>query len=387
MFVILAIFSLGVLVFFHELGHFLMAKIFRVKVEEFGIGYPPRLGGFVHEGAKIKFFRGSKKNKTLSSSQTIYSLNLIPLGGFTKLKGETGEVDGPDSFSVQSWWKKALVAGGGALMNVFLAVLIFSFLCLVGIPRDLSQEDLNLVQVISEPQIQIGAVFAGSPAEQAGLEIGDILLTIDGQEFSQVEGVQDYIQRKVGQSIEIQYQRQDNIFHQVLPVLNYAEAFKEDSSTPILDADKGFIGVFLSQTALVKYPWYRALGQGFKMTFSLLGQIFSGIFLILKSLIIKQKMVGGVVGPVGITGMISDTARLGFVYLAHFVAILSVAIGAFQLIPFPALDGSRIVLSLLEGLRGRRLQSKTEGAIMAFGFYLLLTLLIVVSFREIVNLF
>lgn len=98
-------------------------------------------------------------------------------------------------------------------------------------------------------------------------------------------------------------------------------------------------------------------------------------------------MVGGVVGPVGITGMISDTARLGFVYLAHFVAILSVAIGAFQLIPFPALDGSRIVLSLLEGLRGRRLQPKTEGAIMAFGFYLLLTLLIVVSFREIVNLF
>jgi len=98
-------------------------------------------------------------------------------------------------------------------------------------------------------------------------------------------------------------------------------------------------------------------------------------------------MIGGVVGPVGITQMISDTARLGFIYLVHFAAVLSVAIGAFQLIPFPALDGSRIVFSLVEGVRRRRLSPRTEAMIMGLGFYLLLILLIVISFREIVNLF
>ncbi|MCF7906779.1 site-2 protease family protein [Patescibacteria group bacterium] len=387
MFIVLALLALSVLVFFHELGHFLMAKIFKVKVEEFGIGYPPRLGGFVFDNSKIKFFRGQRKKK-FSSSRTIYSLNLIPLGGFTKLKGEMGGDESPDSFATQVWWKKALVAGGGALMNVFLAILLLSFLGLVGIPRDLSQEDLNTVQVISEPKIQIGAVFADSPAAQAGLEIGDVLLAIDGQEFSQLDKVQSYIQEKVGQSINLKYQREEKIFQQSLLVSTYDEAFQgQESTQPPNDADKGFIGVFLSQTALVRYPWYQALGQGVSMTFSLLGQIFSGIFLLLKSLLTKQEMMGGVVGPVGITRMISDTARLGFIYLIHFAAILSVAIGAFQLIPFPALDGSRIVFSLVEGVRSRRFRPQTEAMIMGLGFYLLLALLVIVSFREIVNLF
>jgi regulator of sigma E protease len=386
MFIVLALLTLSVLVFFHELGHFLMAKIFKVKVEEFGIGYPPRLGGFIFENSKIKFLGGQKKKK-FSSSQTIYSLNLIPLGGFTKLKGEMGGDESPDSFSTQVWWKKALVAGGGALMNIFFAILLLSFLCLVGIPRDLSQEDLSTVQLISEPKIQIGAVFSDSPAAQAGLEIGDVLLAIDAQEFSQLEKVQEYIQGKVGQSINLKYQRREKIFQQNLPVLSYDKAFPGQESTQPLDADKGFIGVFLSQTALVRYPWYRAFGQGVSMTFSLLGQIFSGIFLLLKSLLTEQKMIGGVVGPVGITRMISDTAHLGFIYLIHFAAVLSVAIGAFQLIPFPALDGSRVVFSLVEGARGRRFRPQTEATIMGLGFYLLLILLVIVSFREIVNLF
>jgi len=385
MFIVLALLTLGVLVFFHELGHFLMAKIFKVKVEEFGIGYPPRLGGFIFEKSKIKFFRRRKERK--SSSQTIYSLNLIPLGGFTKLKGEMGEEEGPDSFSVQAWWKKALVAAGGVLMNIFLAILLFSFLSLIGIPRDLSQEDLGTAQVVSEPQIQIGAVFSDSPAAQSGLEIGDVLLSVDDQNFSKLEEVQNYIQGKVGQSIELEYQREEKIFQKNLPVLTYDQAFQEEESVSPAKPDKGFIGVFLSQTALVRYPWYRALGQGVSMTFSLLGQIFSGIFLLLKSLVTEQKMIGGVVGPVGITQMISDTARLGFIYLVHFAAVLSVAIGAFQLIPFPALDGSRIVFSLVEGVRRRRLSPRTEAMIMGLGFYLLLILLIVISFREIVNLF
>ena len=167
----------------------------------------------------------------------------------------------------------------------------------------------------------------------------------------------------------------------------YQDIFKDEGNLEENVLDKGFIGVSLSKTALVRYPWYQAMLKGWSMTFYLLGQMFYGIGLIFKTLIFKHKMIGGVLGPIGITQMISSVARVSFIYLLHFVAIISVAIGAFQLIPFPALDGSRIVFALFEGLRGRPLNQRVEMVATSIGFYLLLFLMAVVSFREIVNLF
>ncbi len=386
MFILLAIIALSVLIFFHEAGHFLMAKIFAVKVEEFGIGYPPRMCGFVFREGRPKFFWG-KTPPALSVNKTIYSLNWIPLGGFTKLKGEMGSLSEKDSFSAQVWWKKVLVAAGGAIMNIFLAVIIFSFLCLTGIPRDLSQEDLTVGKIVSPVTIQIGGVFPNSPASEANLRVGDVLLDIDGQSFTDVIEVQHYIQNKIGESIAIKINRKHEVITQELPVLSYQDIFKDETDIEKGILNKGFIGISLSKTALVKYPWYYAIVKGWSMVFHLLGQIFSGIVLVFKTLIFKQKMVGGVSGPIGITQMISGVAQIGFVYLLHFVAIISVAIGAFQLVPFPALDGSRIVFALFEGLRGRPLNQKLEIITTNIGFYLLLLLSIVISFREVANLF
>jgi len=386
MFIFLAIIALSILVFFHEAGHFLMAKIFAVKVEEFGIGYPPRIGGVIFQKGKPKFFCG-KKTPALSSNQTVYSLNWIPLGGFTKLKGEMNALSEKDSFSSQVWWKKVLVSAGGAIMNIFLAVAIFSFLCLIGIPRDLSQENLDTGKIVGPIAIQIGGVFPNSPASGANLQVGDILLDIDGQKFTEVAETQNYIQAKIGKSIKIKTERKQEIMTQELSVLPYQDVFKDESNPGEIVLNKGFIGVSLSKTALVRYPWYQAIVKGWSMTLYLLGQIFSGLGLIFKTLIFKQKMVGGVLGPIGITQMISSMAQVGFIYLLHFVAIISVAIGAFQLIPFPALDGSRIVFALFEGLRGRPFNQRTEMITTSIGFYLLLLLMVVVSFREIVNLF
>ncbi len=386
MFIFLAIIALSILIFFHEAGHFLMAKIFKVKVEEFGIGYPPRIGGFVFQKGKPKFFWG-KKDPTFSSNKTIYSLNWVPLGGFTKLKGEMDSPSEKDSFSAQAWWKKILVAAGGAIMNILLAVAIFSFLCLIGIPRDLSQEDLTTGKIVSPITIQIGGVFPNSPASEANLRAGDVLLGIDGQGFTEVIEAQHYIQDKIGESIEIKIKRTQEIIVQELSVLSYQDIFKDEDEIDQDSLNKGFIGVSLSKTALVRYPWYQALVKGWSMTLYLLGQIFAGLVLIFKTLIFKQKMVGGVLGPIGITQMISSVAQVGFIYLLHFVAVISVAIGAFQLIPFPALDGSRMLLALFEGLRGRPLNQRVEIITTNIGFYLLLILLAIISFREIVNLF
>jgi len=386
MFIFLAIIALSILIFFHEAGHFLMAKIFKVKVEEFGIGYPPRMGGFVFKKGKPKFFWG-RKNPVLSSNQTVYSLNWIPLGGFTKLKGEMNAIPEKDSFSVQVWWKKVLVSAGGAIMNIFLAVAIFSFLCLIGIPRDLSQENLTTGKIVGPITIQIGGVFPDSPAHEADLQVGDILIDIDGQKFTEVTETQNYIQGKIGKSIEIKVERKQKIITQELSVLPYQDIFKDESNPEEDVLNKGFIGVSLSKTALVRYPWYQAMAKGWSMTLYLLGQIFYGLGLIFKTLIFKQKMIGGVLGPIGITQMISSVAQVSFIYLLHFVAVISVAIGAFQLIPFPALDGSRIVFALFEGLRGRPFNQRVEMITTSIGFYLLLLLMVVVSFREIVNLF
>ena len=386
MFIFLAIIALSILIFFHEAGHFLMAKIFQVKVEEFGIGYPPRMGGFVFQKGKPKFFWG-KKNPTLSSNQTIYSLNWIPLGGFTKLKGEMNALQEKDSFSAQVWWKKVLVSAGGAIMNIFLAIAIFSFLCIIGIPRDLSQENLTTGKIVGPVAIQIGGVFSGSPAHEADLQVGDILLDIDGQKFTEVIETQNYIQGKIGKSIKIKVERGQEIMTHELSVLPYQDVFKDESNIDEDVLNKGFIGVSLSKTALVRYPWYQAIVKGWSMTLYLLGQIFYGIVLIFKTLIFKHKMIGGVLGPIGITQMISSMAQVSFIYLLHFVAVISVAIGAFQLIPFPALDGSRIVFALFEGLRGRPFNQRVEMITTSVGFYLLLLLMVVVSFREIVNLF
>ena len=363
-----------------------MAKIFKVKVEEFGIGYPPRMGGFVFQKGKPKFFWG-KKNPTLSSNQTIYSLNWIPLGGFTKLKGEMNALQEKDSFSAQVWWKKVLVSAGGAIMNIFLAIAIFSFLCIIGIPRDLNQENLTTGKIVGPVAIQIGGVFSGSPAHEADLQVGDILLDIDGQKFTEVIETQNYIQGKIGKSIKIKVERGQEIMTHELSVLPYQDVFKDESNIDEDVLNKGFIGVSLSKTALVRYPWYQAIVKGWSMTLYLLGQIFYGIVLIFKTLIFKHKMIGGVLGPIGITQMISSMAQVSFIYLLHFVAVISVAIGAFQLIPFPALDGSRIVFALFEGLRGRPFNQRVEMITTSVGFYLLLLLMVVVSFREIVNLF
>lgn len=386
MFIFLAIISLSVLVFFHEVGHFLMAKIFKVKVEEFGIGYPPRIGGFVFNKRKLKFFWGNKI-PALTSAQTVYSLNWIPLGGFTKLKGEMSALQGKDSFSAQVWWKKALVSAGGAIMNIFLAVVIFSFLCLIGIPHDLSQENLVAGKIVGPVSIQIGEVFPDSPASKANLQTGDILLDIDGREFSEVAEIQHYIQGKIGEPMKIKIKRGREVIIQELSAMPYQDVFKDNGSLRDNILGKGFIGVSLSKTALVRYPWHQAMLKGWSMTFYLLRQIFYGIWFLFKTLIFKHKMVGGVLGPVGITRMISGMAQISFIYLLHFVAIISVAIGSFQLIPFPALDGSRIVFALLEGLRGRPFNKRAEMIVNSIGFYLLLFLMAVVSFREIVNLF
>jgi regulator of sigma E protease len=380
MFVVLAILGLSVLIFFHELGHFILAKIFKIRVEEFGLGYPPRIFGFIFSShPKLKFFLG-KKQPLEAKSKTIYSLNWIPFGGFNKIKGELGEDDSVDSFYSQVWWKKALVASGGFLMNIFLAFLLFSLCFFIGLPQNI--DEVSGEKMIQPVGIQIGMIYPDSPAEKAGLKLGDIITEIDGQEFSSVEQVQNYIDLKKGGDLQITVKRKGGLIRERVEVFPANQVFLEEEENT-----RGVIGVALSETVIASYSWLKSITQGAKTTILLVGQIFTGLGVILKSLITKGEVVGRLMGPVGITALASDMARVGFVYFVQFVGLLSVAIGVFQMIPFPALDGSRVLFSLIEGVRGRKMKVKTEMIIINAGFYFLLLLLIFITSKEIFNLF
>ncbi len=427
MFVFLAIIGLSVLVFFHELGHFLMAKILGIRVEEFGFGYPPRICGFVwlrrsklssflknHFAAiscffikngflkrhlafnRVKFFWG-KNIPSQAEKKTIYSLNWIPFGGFNKLKGELDGLEDKDSFFSQTWWKKALVGLGGVAMNITLAIFIFSFLYSTGISQDIDFIEENS-RVLRPIGIQVSMVAPNSPADRQGLKMGDIIISIDGYSFKQVQEIQDYIKTKINQSLTIQIRRDKEIIARQVEVLPYNQVFTE-SVNQLLDeqeqnkinnpADEthGVIGVALSRAAIVVYPWHQAILMGFKATASLISQLFYGLWLIFKTFLLKRQMLGEFLGPVGITAMTAQVAHLGYVYFLQFIAFLSVAIGAFQIIPFPALDGSRVLFAIIQGIKGKPISHRIENTIISLGFYLLLGLLFFITFKEISGLF
>lgn len=388
MFIFLAIIGLSVLVFFHEFGHFLFAKIFKIRVEEFGLGYPPRLGGIVFyesgflgfwKKRKVKFFLG-KNMPSQAKKNTVYSVNLIPFGGFNKIKGELGDEDkDSDSFFSQPWWKKALVALGGVLMNFLLAFLIYSFCYLVGLPQDV--EDINGGKVLRPVGVQISMVMPDSPAGAAGLEIGDVIVSLDGEKFQRLDEVQDYVKTKINGSLKIEIERNREIMEKEVEVLPAEDVFKD------VKENYGVIGVGLSETAIVSYPFFQAVSLGFQTTVSLIAQIFSGLWMILKNLIVYQKVVGKMMGPVGIATMTSQIARIGIIYFLQFLALISIAIGSFQVVPFPGLDGSRILFSFIEGIKGSPINRRAEMLVVNAGFYILLLVLIVITYKEIVQLF
>jgi len=389
--IFLAIIGLSVLVFFHEFGHFLFAKIFRVKVEEFGLGYPPRLGGFVFyksgflgfwKKLKIKFFLG-KNIPTQAEKNTIYSINLIPFGGFNKIKGELGDEDNDsDSFFSQPWWKKALIALGGVLMNFFLAFLIYIFCFLIGIPRDIGE--VNGGKILRPVGIQIDMIMPDSPADIAGLKIGDIIVSLDGQRSQNIKEIQDYIKSNINKSLNIEIIRQKETLVKEVNIVAAEDIFNDLEE---LNKSSGVIGVSLSQTAIVAYPLFRSIGLGFQATISLIAQIFSGLWMILKSLVINQRVVGKMLGPIGIAAMTSEVAKIGIVYFLQFLGLISIAIGSFQIIPFPGLDGSRILFSFIEGIKRKPINRRTEMILINLGFYILLLILISITYKDIIQLF
>jgi len=354
---------LGLMVFVHECGHFFTARKLGVKCDEFGFGFPPRIFGWKKVNGKRKFFWG---NKEVETEDTIYSLNWIPLGGFVKIKGEDGEQkEDKDSFGYQKIWKRAIILSAGVTMNVILCAVLLMSAFAIGAPQAL--DDNELATQARDVKTQIISILPKTPAAQAGLAMGDELISIDGKVFSKIQEVQDYVASKPDTEIKVQ-------------VIHSGER-KEVSLKPIIlsETGKAGIGIALAKTGIISYPWYEAIWLGLKGTYLMFIQIILGFVTVIKNALIHQPLGVDVAGPVGIAVMTGRIARMGFIYIIQFTALLSLNLAIINFLPLPALDGGRVLFLIIEKIRGRAVNQKIEQIIHTVGFALLLVLVVIVT--------
>ncbi len=369
--VIIFIIILGLLVFVHELGHFLVARRNGVEVQEFGFGFPPRiLGAYRNREGRWRIFRGSKD---IRSSKTVYSLNWIPLGGFVKITGEDGEEkENPNSFSAKTPAARIRILAAGVVMNFLLAAILFSASFASGVPQPLEEAQgrysgSGVVQVID--------VGKNTPAEAMGLRAGDVMLggeTGDkSAKFSTVEEVQNFIKENQGTQMTLDIKRgKEELTLSGVPRTNFPEG-------------EGSLGIALSQIVEVKYPWYQALYLGFQYTLSLTATFVTFLFGLIWRLVSGRPAgLVDVSGPVGIAVLTGQVAQLGFGYLVRFTAMLSLNLAIINLLPIPALDGGRIFFTAIERIKGSPISQRLEQRAHSMGFALLITLMILVTVRD-----
>lgn len=353
--IIAFILILGFLVLVHELGHFIVARRLGIAVEEFGLGFPPKLWS--------RHWRGTK-----------YSLNLIPLGGFVKIKGEEGgSSEECDSFSSRPVWQRTVIVLSGVVMNVIAGWLILVALFATGVPMEITA-DTNRAFVRSS-DVVIADIVADSPAQAAGLKEGDKLVSIDKEPVGRVEDFQAYVGAKEGQSVKLVYSR-DN-----------AEAAVEITPKIIkeVEAGRAVIGIQLAELGLVRFPFWPAVTTASRATYGYLERIVSALGNMAKRVVVGQGVGEDLGGPVAIAVATNDVVDLGWPYALLFTAILSFNLAIINIFPFPALDGGRIVFFIVEKIRGRPSRKMVEDWFHRAGFILLMLLAIFITYHDIMR--
>lgn len=347
---------LAVLVLAHEAGHFIMARKAGMAVDEFGFGFPPRL---------FSYKRGS----------TTYSFNLIPLGGFVRIKGESGgESDHPGAFTAKSAsWRFAVLLAGVA-MNVVLAAALLTAGFALGLPS-VVDESLPASATVREGMLRVMTVAKDSPAERAGIKPGDALVTVDGEAFLDAEAARGRVGERGDDGVLLVLGRADGSFYNAL-------VKSEDlASVPGVHG----VGVGIVKTGLVSYPIHLALVQGVLATGVYTKEVVGAFVGLIGGLLSEGKPSVDLSGPVGIAVLTGEAAQMGFGYLLQFTALLSINLAVVNVLPLPALDGGRILFLAVEKLRRRPLGGKAESVTHGIGFVLLMALVLFVTYKDVVR--
>jgi len=359
----------------HELGHFVAAKLSGVKVLEFAIGFPPRIISFIKK-------------------ETKYTIGLLPFGGYVQMLGENGAdftsktskgsnekdkkgniLSDPHAFLNQSPGKRFLISIAGVLMNFVLAWLLLTVGYVAGMaPMTVSLE--NVAGKVSSPKIYVVEVQKDSPAAKAGLEPEDIILKgTDSDQtvtFDSEQSVSDFTGANKGREVTLTVSREGQILDKKLIV-------SDNSDAPI--------GIGIYNQSVIRLPWYKApyyaaleVGGITKQMFVFLGSFFHQLFA-------RGEISKEVGGPVAIFNLTGAAARAGVTALIQFMALLSINLGLINILPFPALDGGRLLFIILEKIFGKKVvKEEVEGIIHTVGFALLILLILAVTYKDVMRM-
>ncbi len=355
--VLLVIIGLALLILAHEAGHFFVAKAFKLKIDEFGFGFPPKIFG-------------------RKRGETEYSLNWLPLGGFVRIAGEndrlTGNLDKFDSYSeaekkriflFQPSWKRSLVILAGVTVNFLLGWLIISFIFMRGIPSAL---------IISNVQ-------KDSPAAAAGLMTGDVVTNYfsatetykEAEEGKRVPAFIEFVNNNRGKEITVEVSRDgEKLSFTAVPRL---------APGP----NEGALGVELGEAGVEAVGFFEALSRGFKQTLLIAWMTLIAFGQLVKNLVTQGALLEGVVGPVGIFAVAEQTGRIALIYLLQLMAAISINLAVINLIPFPALDGGRFFMILVEKLKGSPISRRAEALLNGLGFAFLIVLIVLITIRDV----
>ena len=336
---------LGVVVFIHELGHFIFAKRAGIHIFEFSIGMGPRI------------YKFNRKN-----DETTYSIRLFPIGGFVSMSGEEVEVDEsvPPSnrFQSKTWSQRALTIVAGVLFNFILAiVLLFIVALVVGVP-------------VNKPIID--SVEQGYPAYETNLQKGDKIIKVNGKKIRSVDRFLLELQLNNGKQLDVLVVSQNNQTKNIKLVpkeikegkeISYRYGFSLES-----DVTKGLL-------PSVKFAFVKTMN------------LIEQMIIIVKSLIIGDLKLNSLAGPIGIYTIIGETAQAGFINLIYLTAFLSINVGFINILPFPAFDGGRLLFLIIEKIKKKPLNPQVENTIHGIGFMLLILLMIVVTYNDILRIF
>lgn len=361
--IIIFLVILLVLVVSHEFGHFIVAKAFGIRVDEFAFGFPPKIFG--------------KKY-----GETNYNFNLLPLGGYVKIFGENpteDSISGPDSsrsFINKPVYAQALVLLAGVTMNFLLAWLLISIGFMSGLPTSVSEAPKGYTP--EHQNLTLISVVKDSPADVAGLKIGDRLISFktknDMTATPSADSVRYFVRRHGGEAITVSYVR--------------GHENKETSLTPIINRKDSvpMIGVSMDIIGTIRLPFYKAFWDGLKLSSDLFIATVSGFYNMARDAILGHGSIEGISGPVGIVGVVGDAAKFGFIYILSFTALISINLSVINLIPFPALDGGRLLFLLIEKIKGSRIKPEIGNMINVIGFGILMILMLFITYHDIVKL-
>ena len=334
-----------VLILTHELGHFFTAKLFKVRVDEFGVFLPPRIFG-------------------IKKGETIYSLNWLPLGGFNKLAGEEDPAV-PGGLATKSIPVRLLVLSAGSIMNILLPLIL---LCIAFMIPHLESVSLDTT---AKSQVFVMEVVANSPAAKTNIKVNDIILNADGQEVQNVASFESIVKANYGIEITVTVKHYDGSIEEVKLI--------PEANAP---ATQGATGLALTNAVRKTDNFWIAIRDG--------AVSYGNMIVLFKDGIVG--MIRGTVpvnltGPVGIAQLTGEIVKTGIANLLSFAAVISLNLGIINIFPIPAMDGGRIVFVLLEWVRrGKRVSPKTEGMIHTIGFMLLMLVFLVISYHDILRI-